>query len=119
MKKIILPIILAMNILTICAKDYKISSPDGKIVINVSIGSDIKWSATYDNKEIISSVKTAMILGDGKILGANEAIKKSLLNHINEILKPEVAYKKSEIINNCNALFALFQNWFLSAVQGL
>jgi alpha-glucosidase len=112
MKKIILPIILAMNILTICAKDYKISSPDGKIVINVSIGSDIKWSATYDNKEIISSVKTAMILGDGKILGANEAIKKSLLNHINEILKPEVAYKKSEIINNCNALLLSFKTGF-------
>lgn len=101
-----------MNILTICAKDYKISSPDGKIVINVSIGSDIKWSATYDNKEIISSVKTAMILGDGKILGANEAIKKSLLNHINEILKPEVAYKKSEIINNCNALLLSFKTGF-------
>ena len=107
-----LPIMLALNILTVCAKDYKISSPDGKIVINVSVGSDIKWSATYENKEILSSVKTAMILGDGKILGTNETVKKSLLNHINEILKPEVAYKKSETVNNCNALLLTFKTGF-------
>jgi alpha-glucosidase len=112
MKKIMLPIILALNILTVCAKDYKISSPDGKIVINVSVGSDIKWSATYENKEILSSVKTAMILDDGKILGNNETVKKSLLNHINEILKPEVAYKKSETVNNCNALLLTFKTGF-------
>ena len=112
MKKIMLPIMLALNILTVCAKDYKISSPDGKIVINVSVGSDIKWSATYENKEILSSVKTAMILGDGKILGTNETVKKSLLNHINEILKPEVAYKKSETVNNCNALLLTFKTGF-------
>jgi alpha-glucosidase len=111
-KKIILSVILALNILTICAKDYKISSPDGKIVINVSVGSDIKWSATYENKEIISSAKTAMILGDGKILGANETIKKSLLNNINEILKPEISYKKSETVNNCNALLLSFKTGF-------
>jgi len=112
MKKIMLPIMLALNILTVCAKDYKISSPDGKIVINVRVGSDIKWSATYENKEILSSVKTAMILGDGKILGTNETVKKSLLNHINEILKPEVAYKKSETVNNCNALLLTFKTGF-------
>ena len=112
MKKIMLPIILALNILTVCAKDYKISSPDGKIVINVRVGSDIKWSATYENKEILSSVKTAMILDDGKILGNNETVKKSLLNHINEILKPEVAYKKSETVNNCNALLLTFKTGF-------
>ena len=74
-----LPIYWPCNILTVCAKEYKISSPDGKIAINVSVGSDIKWSATYEGKEIISSVKIAMILGDGKVLGENETIRKSLV----------------------------------------
>jgi alpha-glucosidase len=112
MKKIILPVILALNILTISGKDYKISSPDGKIVINISVGTDIKWTATFDNKEILSSLKTAMILGDGKTFGLNESVKKSSLIRINEILRPEVPYKKSETTNNCNALLLTFKSGF-------
>jgi alpha-glucosidase len=113
MKRIILAtLILALETFAINARDYKISSPDGRIVINVSIGTDMKWSATFDNKEIISSVKTALILGDGKILGANESVRKSSLIRINEILKPEVAYKKSEITDNCNALLLSFKSGF-------
>ncbi len=112
MKKIMLPVILALNIFVINARDYKISSPDGKIVINVSVGTEIKWSATFENKEIISSVKAALVLGDGKILGANESVKKSSLIRISEILKPEVAYKKSEVLDNCNALLLSFKSGF-------
>jgi alpha-glucosidase len=112
MKKIILPVILALNIFTVCAKEYKISSPDGKIVININVGKEIIWSASYENKEIITSVKTAMVLSDGKILGENETIKKSSLIRINEILKPEVAYKKSEIESNCNSLLLSFKSGY-------
>ena len=28
------------------AKEYKISSPDGKISLTVNVGTEIKWSAT-------------------------------------------------------------------------
>ena len=112
MKKMILPVILALNIFSMSAKDYKISSPDGKLVIIVSVGSEIKWSAAYDNKEIISSVKTAMILGDGKVLGANETVKKPSITRFNEILKPEVPYKRSEITDNFNALILPFKSGF-------
>ena len=112
MKKMKLLVILAMNVIVLTARDYKISSPDGKIVINVSVGSEIRWSATYDNKEIISSVKTEMVLGNGKILGTDETVRKSSLIRINELLKPELAYKKSEIIDNCNALLMTFKSGF-------
>jgi alpha-glucosidase len=112
MKRIILPVILALNIFVISARDYKISSPNGKIIINVTVGPEIRWSAVYENKEIITSVKTAMVLGDGKILGANETVKKSSLIRINEILKPEVAYKKSEITDNYSELLISFKSGF-------
>jgi alpha-glucosidase len=112
MKKMLLPVILALNLFTISAKEFKISSPDGKIVINVSVGQEITWSAVYENNEIISSVKTAMLLSDGKILGANETVKKSSLTSLNEILKAEVAYKKSGITDNCNILLLSFKSGF-------
>jgi alpha-glucosidase len=112
MKKIILPVILALNVLIAGAKDYKISSPDGKIVVTVSIGTDIKWSASYENKVIISAVKIGMVMGNDKILGLNEAVKKSSLIKVNEILKPEVANKKSEIPENYVALLLAFKSGF-------
>jgi alpha-glucosidase len=112
MKKTVVTLILVLNIYALYAKDYKISSPDGKIVITVSVGTELRWSASFENREIISSVKAAMVLGDGKILGANESVKKSSLIRINEILKPEVPYKKSETVDNCNALFLTFKSGF-------
>jgi alpha-glucosidase len=112
MRDMILPVMLALNIFALSARDYKISSPDGKIVINISVGTDIRWSATYDNKEIITSVKTALVLGDGKILGENEAVRKSFYSTVDEILKPVVAYKNSEIKDNFNALLISFKSGF-------
>jgi alpha-glucosidase len=53
-----------------------------------------------------------MVLGDGKILGTDESVRKSSLSVINEILKPEVPFKKSEIKDNCNALLLSFKSGF-------
>lgn len=112
MKNMILPVMLAFNIFIAGAIDYKISSPDGKMVVNVSVGPDIKWSATFENKEIITSVKTGMLLGGGKIFGTNESVKRSSLTQFSAIIKPEVAYKKSEITDNYNALLLTFKSGF-------
>ena len=46
MKRVLLVTLLIMAASAFSfAKDYKISSPDGKIVLTVSVGADIKWSA--------------------------------------------------------------------------
>jgi len=92
------------------AKDYKVSSPDGKIIVTVSAGTDLKWSATYDGKEVIASAKAGMVLGDGRILGLNETVKKVTPGKINQILETVVAYKRSKINDNCNTLFIAFRS---------
>lgn len=94
------------------SKDFKVSSPDGKISLTVNVTSDIKWSATFDGKEIINSSKIAMILDNGKVLGENEKVKKSALSMINEIIRPVVSNKKSEITDNCNILVISFNSGF-------
>ena len=52
------------------AKDYKVSSPDGKITLTVSPATDLNWSVSYEGKAIISSAKAGMVLADGRILGS-------------------------------------------------
>jgi alpha-glucosidase len=94
------------------AKDYKVSSPDGKNVITISVGAEIKWSASRDGAEIFKSPGIAMILANGKVLGNNEKVKKVALSTLNDIIRPVVANKKSEIVDNCNVLTISFNSGF-------
>jgi alpha-glucosidase len=116
MNKIILSIVFLSAILqTVSPKDYKISSPNGKISITVNVGKEIIWSACYDNKEIITSDRIAMMLSDGRILGVNEGVKKSINGSRNEIIKPVVAFKKSEIPDIYNFITVTFRSgWSLT-----
>lgn len=93
-------------------KEYKVTSPDGKTTLTVNAGPDIKWSVVREGKEIIGASKIAMILADGKVLGENEAVRKTSQLTLNDVIKPVVANKKSEIIDNCNILIITFKSGF-------
>ncbi len=97
------------------ATEYKVSSPDGRLILTVDAGPGISWKATYDSKEIISSVKLGMVLADGKTLGENEKVKKVVTGKIDNLLEPVVAAKHSVIPDQCNTLLISFRSGF--AVQ--
>jgi alpha-glucosidase len=94
------------------AKEYKFSSPDNKISVTVTVGADIKWSATIEGKEVIYNSKIAMMLVNGRILGENEKVTKASLSKLNDIIRPVVANKRSEIKDNCNILTISFNSGF-------
>jgi alpha-glucosidase len=94
------------------SKDYKVSSPDGKIVVTISAGTDVKWSATYEGREIITSVKAGMTLGTNKVLGVNETVKKAVYGQVNQVIEPVVPNKRSKILDNCNTILITFKSGF-------
>jgi len=95
------------------AKDLRIVSPDGKIVLTVEVGTDIKWNVTLESREIINSSGIAMILADGKVFGLNEKVRKTRVSQIDEVIRPVVANKRSEIRDNCNVIEITFNSGFL------
>lgn len=97
------------------AKDYKVTSPDGSVVLTVNAGPGLTWSAIFKGTEIITSVKAGMVLGDGKILGENESVRKATQGTVNQVLEPVVAHKHSRITDNYNFLTVAFKSGF--AVQ--
>jgi len=116
MKRIFLVIFFLLLIVNYSlAKDYQVSSPDGKIVMTINAGTDLKWSVTYEGKEIITSVKAGMVLGDNRVLGVNETIRKVTPGKIDLILEPVIAHKRSSITDKCNTLKIAFRSGF--AVQ--
>jgi alpha-glucosidase len=92
------------------AKDYKVASPDGKIVVTVSAGTDLKWSVTCEGKTAITSAKAGMVLGDGRVLGQNETARRITAGKIDQVLETVVAYKRSKITDNCNTLLIAFRS---------
>jgi alpha-glucosidase len=94
------------------AKDYKVNSPDNKISVTVIVGTELKWSAALDGKEIFNNSKIAMILADGKVLGLNEKVKKAAITQLNDTIKPVVANKRSTVPDNCNKLVIVFKSGF-------
>ncbi len=111
-RNFLLVILFALMAGSASAKDYSVSSPDGRTVLSVNVGSDIKWTATYDGKEILTNSKIAMVLANGRTLGENEEVKKTSLSTVNEVITPVVAYKRSVVTDNCNLLVITFKSGF-------
>jgi len=111
-KALLLTLLSVLTAYYAVAKEYKIISPDNKISLTVNVGNDIKWSASREGKEIINSTKIALILGNGKVLGENEKVRRAAVSQLNAVIKPVVANKKSEIIDNCNILTITFNSGF-------
>jgi alpha-glucosidase len=94
------------------SKEFKISSPDGKISVTVNVGAEIKWTAAINGQLLVTSQKIAMVLDNGKVLGENEKVKKSKVSVLNEMIIPVVANKRSQITDNCNILEISFNSGF-------
>ena len=113
MKRALLLVILSLlPVYYSLAKEYKVASPDNKISLTVNVGTDIKFTATCDGKEIINDSKIALVLANGKVLGENEKVRKAAVTSFNDIIIPVVANKKSEIKDNCNILIITFSSDF-------
>jgi len=98
---------------TVSAKNYTVSSPNGKINLTVSINNDIQYTITHENDVVISPSSISMTLDDGKSFGKNPHLKKQSLREINETI-PAAFYKKKQISNHCKeAIFEFKENFNL------
>lgn len=110
--KTLITLIFLSSCLIVSGKDYSVKSPDGKTVVTVSIGTDIKWNVTHNGDEIINASRIGLELKTGKILGDEEKVIKAENQKITETIKPVVANKRAFIPNNCNVLRLIFKSSF-------
>ena len=109
-KKLFLAFLFCSFTIYSFAKDYKVSSPDGKIMLTVSKESQVKWKLTYNGKDLLNSDNTAMELSTGLIPSEKDRIRKATLKKISETIKPVVPVKRSQVISNFNQLDVLFSS---------
>ena len=94
----------------VSAKDYKVTSPDGKLVIAVTKDSQFSWKATYEGKDLLASGNTSMELTTGTLPALKDRIRKASVKKITETIRPVVPTKRSEIASVCNQLELVFSS---------
>jgi len=104
-----LSIILVLTFSSAFAQNYELSSPDGRIKLDVKANESISYAVFFNDTEIIHPSVISMILDNGEILGRNVQLKKSVTNEIDETILPAISEKRSEIIDHCNELTINFK----------
>lgn len=95
--------------LNINAQQHKLSSPDGKLTIEITTGESLKWQIAHEQTTVLMPSDIAMhcIEASGKgasfIWGKNVKVTKSTLKSINTTFATPF-YKKASVEDVCNEL---------------
>lgn len=88
------------------AANYELSSPDGKITVNVDAsGANVSWAVSYDGEQVIETSGIGLNVRDRKIGG----VTKSSRTHTDEMLTAVVPTKFSQVRDCYNQLRLQFK----------
>ena len=106
--KLIFSLFFIAFVLNAFSKDYKVTSPNGQIVVSVSVDTQIKWSATVGNQPIFNSNTLSIDLGTS-VLGVNSKVVSAKTTSVSEVVQTVVAVKSKTINNTYNQLNLVFK----------
>ena len=92
------------------AKDYTVSSPDGRLSVRVSDGENLCWTLTDGNILLIGPSAVCMELSDKMVFGTDCRIQKVSRKSVDEFL-PTPHYKKSAVRNHFNEMALTFRHF--------
>ena len=109
-KTFLLALILLLSASNSFSKEYKLTSPDGKIVVTINAGPGLAWSAAYNGKQVVSMTNAGMLLNNNGRSGSEENVRRAVPGKTDQILVPVVANKNSRIEDRSNTLLITFKS---------
>jgi alpha-glucosidase len=88
---------------------HVLTSPDGKITVEIETGGKVSYSVFFNGKEILAPSEIAMSLDDGTVFGNDAKVKKANSGTFRKV-HPAVAYKKASVEDHYNYLILQFKN---------
>ncbi len=101
-----------LNINSLLAQEYQLSSPDEQINLNIRIDDVITWSANYNNQTLIEPSVISMNVNDDVELGEAPKVRKQSTSNGDEVLTPVVPLKSSQVKDQYNQLTLTFRGGF-------
>ena len=103
---------LAVSAFAAPAKKYDLLSPDGKNLVSVSVGSDIRYSVSHAGQAILVDDPVSMTFADGTVFGRDDKVRKALRSSVSSVKTP-VLYRQSQIKEQYNELKLSFKEFDL------
>ncbi|MBN2774263.1 MAG: glycoside hydrolase family 97 protein [Prolixibacteraceae bacterium] len=113
MKKYLFLLIVLFISNVLVAKDYSVSSPDGKIKVVVTVDDQTTYAVSLNGSEIISPSPVSMTLSNGIVLGRDTKVKKAKTISIEEQIQPVVQRKYASIDDIYNQMSLPFKDYSL------
>ena len=103
MKRVLISIVAILATLTIQAKDYKLTSPDGRVQIVVQTTPSLMWSVARDGAAVLEQSPIGITLSDGTEWGAGTKFRKAVRSSCNQTLDAQ-NFKRSKVQDSFNEI---------------
>lgn len=107
---------LSVNSIVAYAQSYTISSPDGKINLQVNVADDIQWSVSLNKINVISPTSVSMEIGK-EVLGKNPRLRSGKTREVRQEIKSEVPLKSASVKDHYNELLLTFRDNYILAFR--
>lgn len=96
---------LSLTVLSLVAKSYSLSSPDGNVKVTVDAGERLTWSIDFNGETVVAPSAIGLDIESTKIQpGINPRVTNASRRSVDKVLKVDVPTKFSEIRDHCNEL---------------
>ena len=112
MKRTSLILTILMMTTQAFARDYHLSSPNGKLQITIALTDQITWSVQHENTPVLTPSPLSVTLGNGTVWGVAPRLKKATNHSVRQEVTPPL-YKKKVIPEVYNELRLQFRGDFL------
>lgn len=85
-----------------------ISSPDGKIKVQVEIGTDVRLQVQMNNQTIIEDIRPGMELNDGRSFGVQPKLESQIAQSVEEERAMPIPYKDAMLLDHYQQLDLAF-----------
>jgi alpha-glucosidase len=93
----------------IFSEEHSLTSPDGRIAIQVTVDDHIHWAAACNDISLIERCRVALTLENGKVFGKNPVLLNTSLDSFHREIKPVVPNKSAVIEDKFNQLILEFE----------
>lgn len=112
MRSCLLIFLLTQSLVGVGQTAWRITSPNGKIVLEVSAKDTLRYSVSLENTALLSNALAAMKTQSGEWLGIKSVLKATRKRSVNEIIENPVPFKRKFIPDHYNELTLEFKNQF-------
>ncbi len=113
MKRLLAVICLLVVANVTMAKEYELSSPNGRISLKVNVDENCTYSVSLRDQRIIMASPIALELDNGDVWGKDARVKKAKVTSHSQELTPVVQRKYAKIQDDYNQLTLSFKGYSL------